>query len=186
MKKKKKTWNQTGRKKGVRVLSTKQSENKESIKDIKKAIKDGGLKLSWIRFIDELLANGGKQAKAYKKVFSSKEKTVTDGTARTEASRLMRNPNILAELNNRLEVQRCTDDFVKNGLIDIATNYRGHKTINAAVRSLEVLAKIKGMLIDNKKVAFTSDNPALFLPVYNKEDKKKFDKMKNNNERLVE
>ena len=183
---KKKTWNQKGKKKGVRVLSTAQREDKKILRNIKKSIQHEGLKLIWIKFIDELFANGGKQARAYQKVFSPEGKKMDIKTAGVMATRLLRNDNVQAEINYRLNAQRATDDFIKDGLVDIATRYRGEKTIRSAVKSLEILAKMKGMLIDTKKIAFDTDNPAVFLGVYSPKEKEDFDKMKDNNQRLIE
>jgi len=168
-----------------KILSTKSKELK-TIKNIKKTVQEGGLKLSWIRFIDEYIANGGNGTRAYFKVFNTPERRIKRSTATTEASELLSKPNIIEEINHRLTSQRCTDDWIKGGLIDIAVNYRGAKTINASVRALETLAKIKGMLIDTKRVEFSKENPAIFMPVYNVQQKENFDKMKKENKRLVE
>jgi len=145
-----------------------------------------GLKLSWINFIDAYIANGGNGTKAYVKAYSTEEKQISENVARAAAPRLLANVSIREELNNRLKTQKCTDEFIISGLMGIAIDYRGAKTINAAVKSYEILAKVRGLLVDTKKIAFTGENPAVFLPVYSKEEKEKFDKIKKDKQRIVE
>lgn len=186
MKSKSNNPDQKGKPKGAKIFTIKQKEKKIPLKDIKKSVNEGGLKLSWIKFIDEFIANGGKQAEAYKKVYGTKENPIKDSTASSCSSKLLRNANILKELNNKLEVEKCTEGFIQESLIDIATTYRGAKTINAAVKSLEILAKMKGLLIDTKKIAFDDNNPAKFLSPYSEKEKESFEKIKTNKERLVE
>lgn len=155
-------------------------------KDINKAVKQEGLRLQWIKFIDSYMKNGGNGSRAYKEAYETPDHKVSDKVATINASRLLRKDSVVNEINYRLNAQRCTDDFVKDGLIDIAVNYRKKETLNASVRALEILAKIKGMLTDTKVAVFTGDNPAVFMPLYTKEEKESFDKLKENNQRLVE
>jgi hypothetical protein len=56
----------------------------------------------------------------------------------------------------------------------------------AAVKSYEILGKMKGMLVDTKKIAFTGENPALFTEKVSPENKEKFKEMVKNKERIAE
>lgn len=145
-------------------------------------ISEKGLKLSWITFLDAYIANGGNGQEAYKVAYPG----VGDATARANAPRLLAIDSIKAELSNKLEVQKCTDEFVKNGLMEIATLYRGAKTIHAAVKSLEILGKMKGMLTDNHNYSFSGINPAQFLSPLSGEEKQKMDEDTKNLSRIVE
>lgn len=144
-------------------------------------LEEKGLKLQWILFIDEYLQNGFNATKAYRKVYKCSKKT-----AESASYRLLDNVGIKKEIDYRLSSQRVTDDFIIAGLASIATDYRGSKTINAAVKSYEILAKVKGMLVDTKKIAFTGENPAVFESVYSAKEKKEFDKIKEDKQRIVE
>lgn len=134
-------------------------------------IENSGLRLAWVKFIDEYMANGGNATQAYLKAYpESSEKA-----ARAHAPRLVAIGSIREEINNRFETQRVTDDFIIAGLADIAVSFRTAKTIMAAVKALEVLARIKGMLTDTKKVAFTAENPCIFPSLVKPENFKKFE-----------
>lgn len=149
----------------------------KSIKEtqgIEETIETKGLRLAWIKFIDAYVANGGNGQEAYKVAYPD---VLNDETAKANASRLLTNANVRDELNNKLEAQKVTEDFIVQGLMDIATTYRGAKTIFAAVKSLEVLAKMKGLLVDTKKIAFTGDNPAVFVAPYSDTEAKKIDEI---------
>jgi hypothetical protein len=141
-----------------------------------------GLRLAWLKFIEAYISNGGNGTRAYQVAYPG----TSDDTAGTNAARLLGNARIRAELNNKLGAQEVTEEFIVDGLKTIAVKYRGAKTIMAAVKSYEILSKIKGMLVDTKKIAFTGDNPAVFLPVYNAKEKEEFDKIKKDKQRIVE
>ena len=145
-------------------------------------ISEKGLKLSWITFLDEYIANGGNGMHAYLKAYPES----SEDAARSSAPVLLAIPSVKAELRNKLEVQKCTDEFVKNGLMEIATLYRGAKTIHAAVKSLEILGKMKGMLTDNHNYSFSGINPAQFLSPLSVEEKQKMDEDTKNLSRIVE
>jgi hypothetical protein len=70
--------------------------------------------------------------------------------------------------------------------MSIAIDYRGAKTINAAVKSYEILGKVRGLLIDTKKIAFTGDNPALFPALVKADNAKKFAEEEAKGERIAE
>jgi len=156
------------------IKSTADLENESDKKEkvISDYAKSAGLRLSWIKFIDEYIKNGGNGTEAYMSAYpeSSKE------AAKSSASDLLTNPNILEEINNKLGAQKVTEEFIVDGLRSIAVDYRGAKTIMAAVKSYEILGKMKGMLVDTKKIAFTGDNPALFPALVKQENKEKWDK----------
>ena len=140
------------------------------------AVREGGLKLSWVKFIDAYIENGGNGSKAYQKAYSTDEKQISESVARSAAARLLTNVSILEEIDNKLTTQQCTEEFIVSGLVGIARDYRGAKTIMAAVRSYEILAKVKGLLVDTKKIAFTGENPALFPALVKPDNKEKWDK----------
>ncbi len=137
----------------------------KSIKD-KEGVEteEQGLKLVWITFINEYIKLGCQNAGlAYKIAFKDPE--MSDNVANAAGCRLLKNVNVRNELNNALEAQKITDNFIFEGLKDIATTYRGAKTIFAAVKALEILGKMKGLLIDTKKFQFDENNPAVVPPV---------------------
>jgi hypothetical protein len=185
-KKKKGTWNQTGKRKASNLLSTRKAEEKIPLSKLKKAVNEEGLKLSWIRFIDEYIANGGNGTQAYMTVYNTKDHPIKESTARVESSRLLRNPNILSELNNKMQASRITPEFIQQQLLSIGTKYRGAKTINAAVKSFELLAKMQGLLIDTKKFGFDQNNPAVFQGFLSPGEKKDFDEVRDKKKRIVE
>lgn len=164
------------KKKNNPILNTKDSE------ELGILVNNNGLRLGWIKFIDAYIENGGNAVKAYLSAYPKCSKR----SAYQCGSELLRKPDILLELNNRLQSQRVTDELITAGLLEIATEYRGAKTIMAAVKSFEILAKMRGLLVDTKKIAFTGENPAVFLPVYSDKEKKEFDKIKETKQRIVE
>jgi hypothetical protein len=118
----------------------------------------------WILFIDEYFNNGFNGTRAYMKVY----KTEKEKIARSNAARLLSYESVNQEVQNRLMAMQATEGFITSNLVDIAAR-RGEKTIGAAVQSLRTLAQTKGMLTEVKKMHFTSDNPATFLPPVSKE-----------------
>lgn len=135
-------------------------------------VENNGLRLAWIRFIDAYLENGGNATQAYLKAYPES----SSQSARAHAPRLVAKGSIRQEINNRLETQKVTDDFIIAGLADIAVSFRKDKTIMAAVKAIEVLARIKGLLTDTKKIEFTGENPAIFPALVKVENKEKWDK----------
>lgn len=135
-------------------------------------MEDRGLRLAWITFIDEYIKNGGNGTKAYMVAYPDS----SERSAKDNASRLIAKDSVRAEINNKLVSQTCTEEFITGSLVDIATRYRGEKTIMAAVKCLEILSKIKGMLVDTKKIYFNGENPAVFPALVKKENKDKWDK----------
>lgn len=164
------------KKRGRTILSTKDSE------DLVALVQNSGLRIGWIKFVDAYIENGGNATKAYMSAYPNCSKRA----ARSCGSDLLAKPDILLELDNRLKSQRVTDEFISAGLFEIATEYRGAKTIMAAVKSYEILAKMRGLLVDTKKIAFTDENPAVFEPVYDAKEKQEFDKIKKDKQRIVE
>jgi hypothetical protein len=119
-------------------------------------------------------------------VYNTKDHPIKESTARVESSRLLRNPNILSELNNKMQASRITPEFIQQQLLSIGTKYRGAKTINAAVKSFELLAKMQGLLIDTKKFGFDQNNPAVFQGFLSPGEKKDFDEVRDKKKRIVE
>ena len=148
----------------------------KSIQDKEGIEEEGqGLKLVWSKFLSEYVKLGCKDAgQAYKIAYN--EPDMKAGVASANACRLLKHVNIREELNNILGAQKVTENFIYEGLRSIATKYRGAKTINAAVRSYELLGKMRGMLTDTTKIAFDENNPALFPALVKAENKEKWDK----------
>ncbi len=145
----------------------------EQLETEKEKIETKGLRLSWIRFIDELIANGGDQPAAYMKAYPDvKDERVASACA----TRLLKNDNVKEELNNKLSSQRATEDYIVERLMGLVELHFVGKGAIVSVKALEILAKMKGLLVDTKKIAFTGDNPAVFPPLYSKEEKEAMDK----------
>jgi len=134
-------------------------------------VENNGLRLAWVKFVDAYVENGGNATQAYLKAYPES----SSQSARAHAPRLVAKGSIRDEINNRLETQKVTDDFIIAGLADIAVSFRATKTIMAAVKALEVLARIRGMLTDTKKFAFTAENPCIFPSLIKPENAKKFE-----------
>ena len=84
---------------------------------------------------------------------------------------MLRNVKVREEIRNKLDAQSVTEAAIISELWRIAKE-RKEKSVYATVKALEILAKIRGMLTDTQKVEFSADNPAVFLPVYSKDEKK--------------
>lgn len=141
-----------------------------------------GLRPLWAAFINELFNTGFNQTEAYMRA----NKACTNReTATVEASKLLRIPNVVRELRYRLRQQGVTEAYVIHNLMEIA-EMRDSFRINAAVTAAATLAKSLGMLTDTKKAPFTGDNPAVFMPLYTKEEKELFDKQRKEMGRITE
>jgi len=157
------------KKRGTAKYAVMDSEEKEGVN-----VSGRGLKLQWLIFIDEYIATGGNGTQAYLKAYP----TVTDvKVAVTCASRLLSNANVRSELNNKLSTQLITEDWIQNKLYTLVENNLLGKDSFVAVKALELLSKIKGMLVDTKQIAFTGENPAIFSAMYSLEEKKAMDDM---------
>ncbi len=170
----------TKKKRKRNVNSTKQKE--QLARGEKINIAEEGLRLSWVTFIDEYLANGGSGTEAYMVAYPG----TTRSAANTGASRLLAKENIKEELNNKLNSQRCTDDWVRNklmGLVDL--HYFGKGAI-VSEKALETLARIKGMLTEVHKHVFDGSNPAVFVSPITKEEKEKMDEESDVSRRITE
>lgn len=168
----------------VKSTAQKQKDEENKVDDVSK-IKDSGLRLSWVRFIDALIANGGDQPAAYMAAYPD----VKDAkVASAAATRLLKNVNVREELNNKLTSQKATEDYIVDRLMGLVELHFVGKGAIVAVKSLEILAKMKGLLVDTKRVAFTGDNPAVFPSLYTDEEKKKMasELMGENSTRIVE
>jgi len=140
-----------------------------------------GLKQSWLNFIDAYI-ECGNATEAYMQAYPG----CTRKTAGANSHVLLKNTEILQELNYRYRSQKITESGIAAELWEIGTKYRGAKTINAAVNALKTLAQTKGMLVDTRKVEFTGKNPAVFLAPYSAEEKAEFDKIRDTKQRIVE
>ena len=145
---------------------------------------DKGLRLAWIKFIDAYIANGGNATEAYKIAYP--EIIVSDKVAQVNGSRLLSKAIIREEINHRYNAQTVTEDYIISELQDLVAMHKDGKGAIVAMKSLECLAKVKGMLVDTKKIAFTGENPAVFLPVYTAKEKEEFEKIRKSKQRITE
>lgn len=177
MKQKKKKEDTRGR----HVMTTEQKERVKAggVVDIS----EKGLKLSWITFLDAYIANGGNGQEAYKVAYPDVK---NDNVAKVKACLLLTNGNIKQELQNKLNSQQCTDDWVRNKLMGLVDLHYSGKGAIVSEKALETLAKIKGMLTENHKFAFDGMNPALFTAPITGEEKQKMDEDAKNLSRIVE
>ena len=143
---------------------------------------DVGLKIQWVRFINKYIANGGNGTQAYLSVYTD---VADENVARAAASRLLANVNIREEINNKMNSQRVTENAIVIELWKIAKE-RKEKNIYAAVKALEILARIRGLLTDTKKIEFTAENPCIFPSLVMPEEAKKFKQMVKDGIRISE
>jgi len=162
----------------------KQARVARSTKEKELDIKQDGLRLRWIIFLDEYIKNGGNGQEAYKKAYPDIK---NDETARVNASRLLTNATVKAELYNKLEAQKITEDRITGFALNfIELGLSSEKYAMAGAKMVEMLGKVKGMLVDTKRIAFTGENPAIFKSLYTEKDKKDFDKIKESGDRITE
>jgi phage terminase small subunit len=145
-------------------------------------IEGKGLRLAWIKFIDAYIQNGGNATEAYMVAYPESSKQA----ARFNASRLITNDNVAEEINNRLTTQRVTDEFIYSGFVYLYLKHKDGKGAIVAEKAMESLSKMRGLMVDTKKVAFTGENPAVFLPVYTAKEKEEFEKIREKKQRITE
>ncbi len=109
------------------------------------------------RFAIALAAgNSGKEA-ARLAGYSAK----SDGSLRTTASRLMSNANILSRaralLHDSLEQQGCTPEWTAGRLKQMIEQSMtgGKPQLMAAVKALELMARLQGLIVDHDQVDLT-------------------------------
>ena len=139
-----------------------------------------GLRLAWLTFIKEYIASEGNATEAYLKAYPG----VSRDVARRNGARLLTNADIREEISCRYDQQRATEAWIIANLMFIVKN--PSKSPMAAVKALETLARVKGMLTDTKKIEFTTENPAVFLAPYSQEEKERIDEMINRGQRIIE
>lgn len=147
----------------------------KEIDDIQKEVDNGGLKLVWVKFIDEYL-KCGVAYKAYHTIFPN----CTEKSAIEASCRLLKKEVIQNEIKNKLTTQTITDEWISNFLVGLATEHAHGKGAIVSVKAVEILAKMKGLLVDTKKIAFTGENPAVFMPIGSVEQVDKLKNMANN------
>ena len=168
------------KRRGVYLKNSKQKEELEEYDPIE----GKGLKLQWLNFISVYIKNGGNATDAYIAAYPE----VNKESARRNGSRLLTHADILEEIQNRYDEQKVTDAWV----IAIAMRYvmagvvENTKVALAGVKALEIIAKSKGMLSDIQKIGFTSENPAVFLPLMSKEEAAILDEMIKSGQRIIE
>ncbi len=166
------------KKRGVFLKNAKQKEGMEKFDPTK----GNGLKLQWLNFISEFIKNEGNGTDAYMKAYPD----ATRESARRNASRLLTHADIMEEISHRYSQSCVTDAWViSNAKEYVEKGKNDHRMANAAVKALELLARSKGMLTDNKRVEFTGENPAIFMPVCTPAEASKMNELIGNN-RIVE
>jgi hypothetical protein len=140
-----------------------------------------GLLPRWVLFIDKYFELQFNASQAYMAVYNVKNADVASACA----SKLLGYASIDAEIKSRLISQRVTNNAIVEQLWEIA-QYRGDKTISAAVAALGILAKASGMLVDSKPPSFTAENPAVFPPPFSAEEMKQMEERRAKMGRIVE
>lgn len=141
-----------------------------------------GLLPRWVLFIDKYFELKFNASAAYMAVYDVKDANV----ASAAAARLLGYVSVDSEIKARLLSQRVTNNAIVEQLWDIAVNYRGAKTIGAAVAALGILAKANGMLVDTKKQPFTGENPAVFAAPFTAEEMQQMQERREKMGRIVE
>lgn len=143
--------------------------------------REEGMRISWRKFVDEYFKNGFNGTRAYMAVFPD----VKENTAATEASLLLRNPKVVSLIRRKLDAEDVDDEWVIANLKEKAS-FNDSFRIQAATAAVLGIAKIRGLLNDNKRQPFDSSNPAVFLPVYTAEERAKFDEQRQKMGRITE
>ena len=167
------------KKRGVYLKNSKQKEGLEKFSP-----KEGkGLKLQWLNFISAFIKNGGNATNAYMIAYPEASRE----TARRNGSKLLTQTDIREEISARYDQQTVTEAWIIAKAKEyVLLGIENPKFAYAGVKALEMIAKNKGMLTDVVKQEFTAENPAVFLPVFSKEEKEKFDEMVRNKIRIAE
>lgn len=118
-------------------------------------------------FVNEYFKNGFNGRKAYMAI----RPDVTEGTAGTEATRLLKNPKVRELIERKQEVADIDDNYVLDLMKAYARNgVNNPKFANAGAKAVELLGKTRGMLTDTKKIVFDANNPAVFVSPMTKEE----------------
>lgn len=142
-----------------------------------------GLRIGWIKFIDEYFRNGYNGTQAYLKAYPRNNVR----SASVQAQRILSYDSVREEIKYRLEAERCTDSFIVSGLRDIASRAKDDKTVLVpAVKSFEVLARIRNMIKPDGNNNFFETNIAIFNPVVDIKGKKDLDEIIEAKGRLIE
>lgn len=167
------------KKKGIFLKTSKQ---KEGLGDYEPS-NGKGLKLQWLNFIAAYIKNGGNATGAYQTAYPEASKE----TARRNGSRLLTQADIISEINDRYDQQTATEAWViASAMKYVSAGLEDTKFAYAGVKALELIAKSKGLLTDMHKVEFTAENPAVFMPLYSKEEMEKFKAMEKSGQRIIE
>lgn len=131
-----------------------------------------GLSKDWlspreIAFIDDFFETGMQCVwMSYQKAFGCSK-----STAEKIAYRILRKQNVKNEITARINASRVTNDWVLDkGITFVEKGVKDCKFSLAGQKSLEMLAKHKGMLEDTVNHKFSGENPAVFVPLYSKEE----------------
>lgn len=158
------------KKRGVFLKNSKQKEGIEKYDPSE----GKGLKLQWLNFISNYIKNGGNATEAYLIAYPKS----SEESARRSASDLLTNPDIIGEISNRYDQQTITEAWViANAKEYVLAGLNDSKFAYAGVKALEMIAKSKGMLTDNHKFEFTSENPAIVPPVVSSNKAKELNKI---------
>jgi hypothetical protein len=141
-----------------------------------------GLRPGWVRFIDAYFKYEFNATEAYMEAYP---KNTNRKTAGTEACKLLKVPRIIEEIRYRLDAERCTDNYVVSRLMEQSTFVDSFR-INAAVAATATLAKVRGLLQDTRKPAFSNENPAVFAAPFTKEEMEKMQEQRAKIGRIIE
>ncbi len=144
--------------------------------------KNEGLRPSWFRFIDAYFNSNFNGTEAYMIAFPNCKNRKTAGV---EACKLLKVPSIVEEIRYRLDSTRCTDEFVISRLMH-QSQFVDSFRINAAVAATATLAKVRGLLQDTRKPAFSNENPAVFAAPFTKEEMEKMQEQRAKMGRIIE
>lgn len=121
-----------------------------------------------MKFLDVYVASGFANAwKSYMEAYPDCE----EKSAKTSAYKLLKNPHIQKEIQARVRASRLTESSIVDYAVQYAENgLTDPKYALAGVKSMEMLAKYKGMMKDDINVHFSEKNPALFMNPLTKEE----------------
>lgn len=133
-----------------------------------KGLSDNWLSPNEITFIDDFFETGMQCAwKSYMKAFPEAKKT----SAEALAYRVLKRKRVKEEINARINSSKVTRDWVLDkGIKFVEAGLKNWKVSLAGQKSLEMLAKHKGMLEETVNHKFGEGNPAVFVPLYSKEE----------------
>ena len=161
-----------GSKKGRKMNKKKKDGTLPAFRRVIKGLSNKYLSRQELSFVDEYIKAGFISAwPAYKKAFGCKE-----STAKARAYQCLKKPNVIAEIRARVEASGITKDWINDKSKKyVVKGLQTHQYAGAGTKSLELLARMSGLLEDTTKVIFDGENPALFMPIKNKKDEEELE-----------